>query len=84
VLLYGDTYLFSGDHLAGEDDGGAELHAWKGVCWYSWAEQTRSMESLLERRFSWVLPGHGRVVHAASPERMRQMLGRLVERMRRR
>lgn len=82
ALLYRDTYLFSGDHLAGEDDGGAELHAWRGVCWYSWEEQTRSMASLLEHSFSWVLPGHGRVLREASAERMRDKLRRLIERMR--
>lgn len=81
VLLYRDTYLFTGDHLAGEDDGGAELHAWRGVCWYSWAEQTRSMERLLQHRFSWVLPGHGRVLREPSAEAMRDKLARLVARM---
>lgn len=83
VLLYRDEYLFTGDHLAGDDDGSAELHAWRGVCWYSWAEQTRSMEKLLDWRFSWVLPGHGRVLRAASAEAMRSKLEALVERMRR-
>ena len=82
ALLHGE-YLFTGDHLAGEDDGGAELHAWRGVCWYSWAEQTRSMEALLGHRFSWVLPGHGRVLRAGSPEAMREKLTRLIEKMRR-
>ena len=82
VLLHGE-HLFTGDHLAGEDDGGAELHAWRDVCWYSWAEQTRSMERLLDHRFSWVLPGHGRVLRAGSAEAMRGKLERLVERMRR-
>jgi glyoxylase-like metal-dependent hydrolase (beta-lactamase superfamily II) len=82
VLLHGE-HLFTGDHLAGEDDGGAELHAWRDVCWYSWAEQTRSMERLLEHRFSWVLPGHGRVLRAESPEAMHAKLTRLIEQMRR-
>ncbi len=82
ALLYEDTYLFTGDHLAGEDDGGAELHAWPGVCWYSWPEQTRSLERLLGHRFSWVLPGHGRVLRAESAEAMHDKLARLVERVR--
>jgi glyoxylase-like metal-dependent hydrolase (beta-lactamase superfamily II)/ferredoxin len=79
ALLYRDTFLFTGDHLAGED---GDLAAWRGVCWYSWAEQTRSMESLLGRRFSWVLPGHGRVLRAESEAAMHDKLARLVERMR--
>lgn len=82
ALLLGETYLFSGDHLAG-DDRGADLRAFRDVCWYSWTEQTRSMEALLDHRFSWVLPGHGRVFSAGTPERMRELLARLVERMRR-
>lgn len=82
ALLLRETFLFTGDHLAGDDDGGAELHAWRGVCWYSWEEQARSMERLLDHRFSWVLPGHGRVLHAGSPGRMRELLSRLIARMR--
>ncbi len=81
ALLFRETYLFTGDHLAGDDDGAAELHAWRDVCWYSWAEQTRSMERLLHHRFSWVLPGHGRVLREPSAEAMRVKLARLVSRM---
>jgi len=32
------------------------LTAFRDVCWYSWPEQTRSMERLLGYRFEWVLP----------------------------
>ena len=47
--------LFTGDHLmASEDDG--LLHASRGVCWFSWPDQIRSMERLLDFRFEWVLP----------------------------
>jgi glyoxylase-like metal-dependent hydrolase (beta-lactamase superfamily II)/ferredoxin len=83
VLLYRGTYLFTGDHLAGDDDGADRLHAWRSVCWYSWAEQTRSMERLLELGFSWVLPGHGRVLRAQSPDVMKEKLVELIARMRR-
>lgn len=83
ALLFEDTFLFTGDHLAGEDDGGRDLHAWRSVCWYSWPEQTRSMEALLQHRFSWVLPGHGRVLREPSPEGMHEKLARLIDRMRR-
>jgi glyoxylase-like metal-dependent hydrolase (beta-lactamase superfamily II) len=80
ALLYRERYLFTGDHLWWDEELGA-LDASRAVCWYSWAEQTRSMERLLDFRFEWVLPGHGRAHHAASPEAMRDELGRLVARM---
>jgi glyoxylase-like metal-dependent hydrolase (beta-lactamase superfamily II)/ferredoxin len=63
VLLYRDKYLFTGDHLAWSPKRGT-LTAFRSACWYSWAEQTRSMERLLDYRFEWVLPGHGRIHHA--------------------
>jgi hypothetical protein len=46
--------------------------------WYSWPEQTRSMERLLTHTFEWVLPGHGRIHHDAAPA-MRDHLRRCVE-----
>lgn len=81
VLLYRDRYLFSGDHLwwsAAYD----ALNASQSVCWYSWAEQIRSMERLLDYQFEWVLPGHGRRVHLSS-SLMREQLESCVARMRR-
>ncbi len=81
VLLYRDA-LFTGDHLAGDDDG--ELHAWRSVCWYSWPEQTQSMARLLDFQFRMVLPGHGRRFVADSPEILHAALARLVARMQRR
>jgi ferredoxin len=48
------------------------------VSW--WTVQTRSMEKLLAYKFSWVLPGHGRIGHAAADE-MKQHLAACVERM---
>jgi ferredoxin len=53
VLLYRDKYLFTGDHLAYEDD---HLEAFRDYCWHSWREQTQSMQRLLDYRFEWVLP----------------------------
>jgi glyoxylase-like metal-dependent hydrolase (beta-lactamase superfamily II)/ferredoxin len=81
ALLYRDEVLFTGDHLWWSDERQA-LHASRGVCWYSWAEQTRSMERLLDHRFEWVLPGHGRRWRAPSAAAMREELERLVRRMR--
>ncbi|HSY49837.1 MAG TPA: MBL fold metallo-hydrolase [Thermoanaerobaculia bacterium] len=62
VFLDRDTYLFTGDHLAWSERRG-HLYAFRNACWYSWPEQIRSMERLLDYRFEWVLPGHGRPVH---------------------
>jgi glyoxylase-like metal-dependent hydrolase (beta-lactamase superfamily II) len=42
------------------------LTAFRSACWYSWQVQTRSMRRLLDYRFEWVLPGHGRIHHAAA------------------
>jgi glyoxylase-like metal-dependent hydrolase (beta-lactamase superfamily II)/ferredoxin len=58
VLLYGERFLFTGDHLAWSRRRGG-LVAFRDACWYSWEEQTRSMSTLLDIRFEWVLPGHG-------------------------
>ena len=60
------------------------LHASRGVCWYSWTEQTRSMERLIDFDFSFVLPGHGRPHRAPDVETMRAELRDLVARMKQR
>lgn len=62
VFLDRQTYLFTGDHLAWSERRG-HLYAFRSACWYSWSEQIRSMERLLDYRFEWVLPGHGRPIH---------------------
>ncbi len=63
VLLYKNKFLFSGDHLAFRRQLG-HLGAFRDACWYSWAEQLKSMRKLAEYDFQWVLPGHGRRYHA--------------------
>jgi glyoxylase-like metal-dependent hydrolase (beta-lactamase superfamily II)/ferredoxin len=72
VLLYRDKYLFTGDHLAWSPARNT-LTAFRSACWYSWPAQTRSMEKLLDYRFEWVLPGHGRI-HADDAASMRAHL----------
>ena len=62
VFLWQERFLFTGDHLAWSPHRG-HLYAFKSACWYSWSEQTKSMERLLDFRFEWVLPGHGRPIH---------------------
>lgn len=82
ALLYRD-FLFTGDHLWGTDDG-LHLSASRSVCWFSWPEQVRSIERLLEFDFQWVLPGHGRRFRAESPAAMRAEIGTLLKRLRQR
>jgi glyoxylase-like metal-dependent hydrolase (beta-lactamase superfamily II)/ferredoxin len=79
VLLYRNRYLFSGDHLWWSDTYNS-LHASQSVCWYSWSQQTQSMQTLLDYRFEWVLPGHGRRVHLSS-SLMQEQLKQCVTRM---
>jgi glyoxylase-like metal-dependent hydrolase (beta-lactamase superfamily II) len=67
VFLYREKFLFTGDHLAWSDKRGG-LTAFRDVAWYSWPEQIRSMARLLDYRFEWVLPGHGRRVHLPADE----------------
>jgi glyoxylase-like metal-dependent hydrolase (beta-lactamase superfamily II)/ferredoxin len=77
VLLYRNKFLFTGDHLAWSPARG-RLTAFRGACWFSWEEQTRSMKRLLDYSFEWVLPGHGRI-HHAPPAEMRESLERCIE-----
>ena len=72
VFLYREKYLFTGDHLAWDPDG-ERLTAFRGACWYSWSEQIESMKRLLDFRFEWVLPGHGRPVHLPSGQMHREL-----------
>ncbi|MGN6183994.1 MAG: MBL fold metallo-hydrolase [Thermoanaerobaculia bacterium] len=81
VFLYRNQFLFTGDHLAWSERRG-HLYAFRDACWYSWSEQIRSMERLLEYEFEWVLPGHGRPVHLAKNE-MRASLERCIAWMKR-
>lgn len=80
VFLWKDKFLFTGDHLAWSESRG-HLYAFRTACWYSWSEQIRSMERLLDYRFEWVLPGHGRPVRL-EPAAMRESLERCVAWMR--
>ena len=79
VLLYRNQVLFTGDHLAWSPER-KRLIAFRDACWFSWREQTRSMERLLGYRFEWVLPGHGRI-HHASADVMHDLLAECVRHM---
>lgn len=76
VFLYREKFLFTGDHLAWDPED-EMLIAFRGACWYSWTEQIGSMERLLDYRFEWVLPGHGRPVQLPA-QRMHNELERCV------
>jgi glyoxylase-like metal-dependent hydrolase (beta-lactamase superfamily II)/ferredoxin len=67
VFLYREKFLFTGDHLAWSPPRG-HLYAFRSACWYSWTEQIRSMERLLDYSFEWVLPGHGRPIRLTREE----------------
>jgi len=79
VVYLWDNCLFTGDSLSWSFVAN-DLSASKQFCWYSWAEQTRSLERLLTHRFGWVFAGHGGS-HHLPPEAMRARLKALVERM---
>ena len=76
VYLYKKKFLFTGDHLAWSL-ARQTLTAFRSVAWYSWPEQTRSMEKLLSYEFEWVLPGHGDM-HNADAQTMHDHLERCV------
>ncbi|WP_414545134.1 MBL fold metallo-hydrolase [Nostoc sp. CCY0012] len=77
VLLYKNKFLFTGDHLAWSENR-HQLVAFHDVCWYSWAEQIKSMYQLANYSFEWVLPGHGRRFHA-DVDTMRQQINKCIE-----
>jgi len=81
LYVVDDEHLFSGDSLAWSWRRN-DLVAWEDVAWYSWSEQLRSLRRFAqsERRFSWVLPGHGKW-HGASSDEMHQRLTALLDRL---
>jgi glyoxylase-like metal-dependent hydrolase (beta-lactamase superfamily II)/ferredoxin len=81
ALLWKDEVLFTGDHLWADAEG--RLGASRAVCWWSWDAQLRSLERLLDHRFAWVFPGHGRPARRGSAEEMRRDLADLLAQLRR-
>jgi len=79
-LLVENRFLFTGDHLWWSR-AFKSLNAGRDVCWYSWQEQTRSVEALAPYSFEWVLPGHGERVNQP-PDVMQQQILQLAARMR--
>lgn len=66
-LLFRDEILFTGDTLAWSR-GRGHVYAFRDACWYSWERLRRSVDRLSERRFTWLLPGHGAPVHLPEAE----------------
>ncbi|TMH94981.1 MAG: MBL fold metallo-hydrolase [Betaproteobacteria bacterium] len=80
VYLLEDTYLFTGDSLAWNEER-SQLIAFRDACWYSWRALTDSLSRLEAYHFEWVLPGHGSSAHLPAQEMSRE-LHALVQRMR--
>ena len=80
VYLLEDTYLFTGDSLAWNEER-SQLVAFRDACWYSWRALTDSLSRLEAYHFEWVLPGHGASTRLPAQE-MRRELHALVQRMR--
>jgi glyoxylase-like metal-dependent hydrolase (beta-lactamase superfamily II) len=54
------------------------LYAFKNACWYDFDRQIKSMESLLDYKFEYILPGHGGPFHA-DKKLMKQSLIKYIE-----
>ncbi|MBI4054768.1 MAG: MBL fold metallo-hydrolase [Elusimicrobia bacterium] len=80
VILYRDTFLFTGDHLFWRKEVGG-LDTSRLYNQYSWEAQIGSVEKLLDEPFTWVLPGHG-YRFQADRETMREELVKAMARMR--
>ncbi len=76
-LLVRDEFLFSGDHLAWSARRG-QIIGFRDACWHDWGQVVESTRRLLPRRFTWLLPGHGRRCHF-EPEEMARQVRRCVE-----
>ena len=79
--LLRDGFLFTGDHLAHSASMG-RLYAFRSACWYDWDEQIRSMETLVDVPFRWVLPGHGRRAELPDESERRAQMRACVDWMR--
>jgi glyoxylase-like metal-dependent hydrolase (beta-lactamase superfamily II)/ferredoxin len=80
AFLYRETFLFTGDHLWWSPTIGG-LNASQAYCWWNWERQVESLRRLLDYRFEWILPGHGRRHRAESPKAMRDEIESLLARL---
>ncbi|MGH9846797.1 MAG: MBL fold metallo-hydrolase [Blastocatellia bacterium] len=77
ALLYGERFLFTGDHLWWEPET-ETLGTPQNLVW-SEPHLLRSIEKLMDYRFEWVLAGHGDRIRLPTDE-MRSQIRHLVER----
>ncbi len=75
VLLYGNRFLFTGDHMWWDRD--EKRLANPRHYYWSRAEMARSNRKLDELTFEWVLPGHGQRIHLPAVT-MHQEMQRLI------
>ncbi len=80
AFLYREKFLFTGDHLWWSSAIGG-LNASQAYCWWNWERQVESLRLLLNYRFEWILPGHGRRYRADSHQAMRDDIKRLLTRL---
>jgi len=80
-LLYRDRFLFTGDHLAWDEEADHPI-GFRDACWYDWNEPVASTERLLWHSFEWLLPGHGRRGHCAPAADMQARLRRALASLR--
>ncbi len=67
-----DRFLFTGDSMAWSRRR-RRLDVFARATWYSWEELRRSMASLVDVPFEWVLPGHGTWHRADVAQNRREM-----------
>lgn len=79
MLLFGNQYLFSGDSLYYDQKNQRIELASPDWTWYSYEEQTMSMEKLLPLEFRWILPVHGGRIELPVVE-MKQQLQEALDR----
>jgi glyoxylase-like metal-dependent hydrolase (beta-lactamase superfamily II) len=79
VYLYDERCLFTGDSLAWSFEVN-DLEAYEDYCWFSWAEQIKSLRRLIDFRFEWVFAGHGGS-HYLPADKMKARLEALLTRM---
>lgn len=77
ALLYNNRFLFSGDHLWW-DHVRQQLDTPKNLVWDD-VQLERSVKTLLNHSFEWVLPGHGKRIHLSPPD-MKKAIHQLLYR----
>ncbi len=81
AYLVDETWLFTGDSMAWSHSDEC-FYAFADACWFSWETQIESLSRLgAEHRFEQIFAGHGGSSPRLPPERTRELVEQLVERM---